>query len=88
VLLIRAEEERVLFGFWRGKLLREIEPRLKHSGKYEMATLELLEGSTITPAAVRRLTREAIALNKKLGDPTLAAKPIHKRKQLPRSSKK
>ena len=29
VLLIRAEEERVLFGFWRGKRLLEIEPRLK-----------------------------------------------------------
>jgi hypothetical protein len=31
VLLIRAEEERVLFGFWRGQLLRAIEPRLKPS---------------------------------------------------------
>ena len=29
VLLIRAEEKRVLFGFWRGKRLREIAPRLK-----------------------------------------------------------
>ena len=41
VLLIRAEEQRVLFGFWRGKRLQGIEPRLKPSGKYEMATLEL-----------------------------------------------
>jgi hypothetical protein len=31
VFLIRAEEERVLFGFWRGQRLREIEPRLKPS---------------------------------------------------------
>ena len=44
VLLIRAEDERVLFGFWRGQRLREIEPRLKPGGKYEMATLELREG--------------------------------------------
>jgi hypothetical protein len=43
VLLIRAEDARVLFGFWRGKLLRAIEPRLKPGGKYEMATLELRE---------------------------------------------
>ena len=28
VLLIRAEEERVLFGFWRGKRLLQIEPRM------------------------------------------------------------
>ena len=34
VLLIRAEEERVLFGFWRGQRLRSIEPRLKPGGKY------------------------------------------------------
>jgi hypothetical protein len=71
VLLIRAEEERVLFGFWRGKLLRSIEPRLKPGGKYEMATLELTEGATIDPGTVRRLTREAVALNTSHGDPTL-----------------
>ena len=41
VLLIRAEERRVLFGFWRGQLLRGIEPRLKPGGKYEMATMTL-----------------------------------------------
>src|SRR5688572_23647816 len=60
VLLIRAEESRVLFGFWRGQLLQEIEPRLKPGGKYEMATLELREGMTIKPATVRRLTRAAV----------------------------
>lgn len=70
VLLIRAEEHRVLFGFWRGKLLREIEGRLKPGGKYEMATLELREGDEVPAGTVRRLTREAVALNRKLGDPT------------------
>src|SRR5215204_4370836 len=76
VLLIRAEDERVLFGFWRGKRLREIEPRLKGSGKYEMATFDLRQGMTVAPATVRRLTREAVALNETLGDPTDAAKPV------------
>jgi hypothetical protein len=74
VLLIRAEDERVLLGFWRGRRLGGIEPRLKPGGKYEMATLELRPGMTISPATVRRLTREAIGLNRRLGDPTLAAK--------------
>ena len=74
VLLIRAEENRVLFGFWRGQRLGAIEPRLKPGGKYEMATLELGEQTNLTPATIRRLTREAASLNKKLGDPTLAAK--------------
>lgn len=41
VLLIRAEEERVLLGFWRGQRLRAVEPRLRPGGKYEMATAEL-----------------------------------------------
>ena len=70
VLLIRAEDHRVLFGFWRGQRLRTIEPRLKPGGKYEMATLELTEGMTVSPSTVRRLTEEAVALNAELGDPT------------------
>ena len=74
VLLIRAEDERVLFGFWRGQRLREIEPRLKPGGKYEMATLEIREGMTIKPAVASRLAREAVTLNRTLGDPTKIAK--------------
>lgn len=74
VLLIRAEAARVLFGFWRGQRLRGIEPRLKPGGKYEMATLELREGESVIPKVVRRLVREAVALNRKLGNPTAVAK--------------
>lgn len=73
VLLIRSEEDRVLFGFWRGQRLQTIEPRLKSGGKYEMATLELREGMTITTSVIHRLTREAVALNQQLGNPTHAA---------------
>ena len=73
VLLIRAEEDRVLLGFWRGQRLREIEPRLKAGGKYEMATLELREGITVDPATVRRLAQDAVALNESRGDPTREA---------------
>jgi hypothetical protein len=70
VVLIRAEDERVLLGFWRGQRLREIEPRLRPGGKYEMATLALRAGAAVDPATVRRLASEAIALNARLGDPT------------------
>jgi hypothetical protein len=75
VLLIRAEEERVLFGFWRGKRLQSIEPRLKPGGKYEMATLALVEGASIDPGTVRRLVQEAVALNALQGNPTHDARP-------------
>lgn len=73
-LLIRAEDERVLYGFWRGQRLQKIEPRLKAGGKFEMATLDLRKGDTIAPATARKLAKEAIALNKKLGDPTKVAR--------------
>jgi hypothetical protein len=70
VLLIRAEEHRVLFGFWRGKRLREIEGRLKPGGKYEMATVELHENEDVSAGVVHRLIKAAVGLNKKLGNPT------------------
>ena len=79
VLYIRAEDSRVLFGFWRGKRLRKIEPRLKHSGNYELATVELHDGDALSPNVIRRLTRQAAALDRKLGDPRAVAKRRHSR---------
>jgi len=74
VLLIRAEGRRVLLGFWRGQRLRDLEPRLRPGGQYEMATLSLAEGETIAPETVAALTRAAVDLNAELGDPTKAPK--------------
>jgi hypothetical protein len=76
VLTIRAEADRVLLGFWRGQRLRDLEPRLRPGGKYEMATLELRSGERIASATVRRLTLAGVRLNAKLGDPTRAPRPI------------
>jgi hypothetical protein len=73
-IVIRAEEERVLLGFWRGKRLRALDERLKPGGKYEMATITLREGESVEPAVARKLVREAIALNATLGDPTALGK--------------
>jgi hypothetical protein len=70
VLLIRAEDHRVLFGFWRGKRLCEIEGRLKPSGKYEMATVELRENDKVSAGVVRRLVKSAVKFNETLGNPT------------------
>ena len=74
VLLIRAEDERVLLGFWRGQRLRALEPRLRPGGKYEMASLELREGTIVSAATVRDLAAEAVRLNEQLGDPTRIAR--------------
>jgi hypothetical protein len=70
VCLIRAESERVLFGFWRGQQLRSIEPRLEPGGKYEMATLKITEATQLQPKTLAKLVREAVKLNATLGDPT------------------
>lgn len=64
VLMIRVEDARVLFGFWRGQRLRDLEPRLKPGGKYEMATLELCAGDKPpSSATIKALVRQAVRLN-------------------------
>lgn len=69
-LLLRAEPQRVLFGFWRGQRLRALEPRLQPGGQYEMATLALHGDTPLERATVLALVREAVALNAAHGDPT------------------
>ena len=67
--LIRAEDDRVLFGFWRGKRLLDIEPRMTGTGKFEMKTLDLREDTPIDSAVAEKLIREAIRLNLTIGNP-------------------
>jgi hypothetical protein len=78
VVVIRAEADRVIFGFWRGRRLLSIEPRLKPGGKYEMARIEVREGDSPDANVIRQLVEEAGALNLKYGDPTAAAKRADK----------
>ena len=70
VLLIRAEPSRVLFGFWQGQRLRHIEPRLRPGGKYQMATLELKEGTPFLQETAIRLVAEAAQLSRSAGRST------------------
>jgi hypothetical protein len=69
-ILIRAEETRVLLGFWRGRRLRDIEPRIKASGKYEMGNFIMAEETQVDPVLVTQLAAAAAALNLEYGDPT------------------
>jgi hypothetical protein len=72
-ILIRAEDHRVLLGFWRGRRLTGYEPRIRPSGKYELGNIVFVEGDRIEPDQVRCLAREAARLNDELGDPTAVA---------------
>ena len=69
-VLIHVEDHRVVLGFFRGKRLTALEPRIKPSGKYELGNIVFFEGDDIEPAQVERLAREAARLNDELGDPT------------------
>lgn len=75
VLIIRAEPRRVLFGFFRGKRMRHLEPRLAGSGKYELATLDLRPDTPFAREVAVELVREANRLARALGDATAQARP-------------
>ena len=70
-ILIRAEDHRVLLGFWRGKRLRDVDPRIKASGKYELGNLVLTEATDVTRDHVTELAAQAFRLNADLGNPTV-----------------
>ena len=69
-MLIHVEDHRVLLGFWRGKRLTSLEPRIKASGTYELGNIVFFEGDGIEPATVSALAKEAARLNVDVGDPT------------------
>ena len=69
-IVIHVEDHRVVIGFFRGKRLTAIEPRIKPSGKYELGNIVFFDGDAIEPAQVERLACEAARLNDELGDPT------------------
>ena len=70
-VLIHVEDHRVVFGFFRGRRLVALEPRIKPSGKYELGNIVFFEGDAIDPAQVSALASAAARLNDELGDPTI-----------------
>jgi hypothetical protein len=80
VLLIRAELDRLLFGFWRGRRLRSIEARLRPGGKYDMATLVLARDTPLSAETIRLFAVAAVELNRQFGNHTVlhdSAAPTH-----------
>lgn len=68
-LVIRAEEDRLLLAMFRGKRLVHLDPRIKASGKYELANLVMTAETKVEGALVTRIAAEAARLNAELGDP-------------------
>ena len=73
-ILIRAEERRVLLGFWRGKRLVELDRRIRPSGKYELGNITLGPDDTVNAEAIRALATAARALNHEFGNPSTIPK--------------
>lgn len=69
-LVIRVEEGRVLLAMFRGKRLSHLDPRIKPSGKYELANLVMTAETEIDPVLVTQIAAKAARLNAELGDPT------------------
>jgi len=71
VLLIRAEPDCLLFGFWRGKRLLHLEPRMRGGGKFELRTLYLNRDTPFERQTALALVKAAVALNAEIGNPTV-----------------
>jgi hypothetical protein len=69
-IVIRAEERRVILAMFRGKRLTPFDPRIKPSGKFELASLVMTEDTEVDPATITQLAGAAAALNLDYGDPT------------------
>jgi hypothetical protein len=69
-VVLRAEENRVLLAFFRGKRLTHLDPRIKPSGKFELANLVMTEDTDVSATLVTQLATAAAALNLEYGDPT------------------
>lgn len=69
-IVVRAEETRVIIAFFRGKRLVHLDPRIKPSGKFELANFIVKADPGLDPAVVTQWAREAAALNAELGSPT------------------
>ncbi len=66
---IKAHRAHMTLGFWRGMQLASGKGAIEGSGA-KMGHLKLRSLGDLKPALVEKLVREAIALNRELGDPT------------------
>ena len=69
VCWFKAHSKHVTFGFWRGAALLDMDDCLETSGS-KMAHMKLTSVGDVKPSAIAKLVTKAVALNRKLGDPT------------------
>jgi len=68
-MVVRAEETRVIIAFFRGKRLMHLDPRIKPSGKFELATFIVKSDPCMEPSLFTLWAKTAAALNAELGSP-------------------
>lgn len=68
---IKAHKAHVTLGFWRGMQLVAGTGAIEGSGS-KMGHIKLRSLGDVKPALIHKLVREAVALNREMGDPTKA----------------
>lgn len=69
-IVVRAEEHRVIIAFFRGKRLAHLDPRIKPSGKFELANFIVKSDPGMCSTVFTHWASMAAAFNAELGSPT------------------
>jgi hypothetical protein len=69
-IVVRAEEYRVIIAFFRGKRLAHLDPRIKPSGKFELANFIVKSDPGMGSTVFTHWASTAAAFNAELGSPT------------------
>ena len=69
-IVVRAEEHRIIITFFRGKRLAHLDPRIKPSGKFELANFIVKSDPGMDSAVFTHWASTAATFNAELGSPT------------------
>jgi hypothetical protein len=64
VCLIKAASRHVTFGFWQGRALTGLDPRLEPSGGADMAMIKLVDPADVDADSIARLVAAAVDLDR------------------------
>ncbi|HUS67529.1 MAG TPA: DUF1801 domain-containing protein [Kofleriaceae bacterium] len=84
VCYFKANSEHITFGFWRGTELDDLEWRLEGEGE-RMKHLSLRSADEVTEESLGGFVRQAVDLNRRLGNPNVRGESPSERAVMPAS---
>ena len=82
VCYFKANSEHITFGFWRGTELDDLEWRLEGVGE-RMKHLSLRSADEVTEESLGGFVRQAVDLNRRLGNPNVRGESAPEREAIP-----